>query len=153
VISYIRSPIAGPHDATLSNKMITFAERRLLTALSATCSSNARTRTRCVGRALATEASAANVFDRNTKRLQRSRAALAPDSHDYDYLKNEMAERLADRVLVSSAVQTSIARIRSRRRTLKTGNSSQFWTWVQAVAYCSSICKINVVQKQRINWK
>ena len=44
---------------------------------------------------------ATNIFDRNAKRLQRSRAALDPSSRDYDYLKAEIAERLADRILVS----------------------------------------------------
>lgn len=41
-----------------------------------------------------------NIFDRNTKRLQRSRAALADDSRDYDYLKNEVAQDLAFRLTV-----------------------------------------------------
>ena len=46
------------------------------------------------------QVSTANVFDRNAKRLQRNRAALADDSRDYDYLKIEIADRLADRLLV-----------------------------------------------------
>ena len=31
-----------------------------------------------------------DVFDRNTKRLQRNRAAIASDAHIYDYLKDEV---------------------------------------------------------------
>ena len=34
------------------------------------------------------------------KRAQRDRAALSPDSKDFDYLKNEVARRLADRINV-----------------------------------------------------
>lgn len=43
--------------------------------------------------------SSANVFDRVSKCAQRSRAALRSDSRDFDYLRVEVAERLADRVL------------------------------------------------------
>ncbi|XP_023022704.1 arginine-hydroxylase NDUFAF5, mitochondrial [Leptinotarsa decemlineata] len=39
-----------------------------------------------------------NVFDRNTKSLQRKRAAIAEDVNLYDYLKDEIGYRLADRV-------------------------------------------------------
>lgn len=39
-----------------------------------------------------------HVFDRNTKILQRTRAALAQDVNLYDYLKDEIGYRLADRV-------------------------------------------------------
>lgn len=39
-----------------------------------------------------------NVFDRNTKNLQRERAAVATDVNVYDYLKDEIGYRLADRV-------------------------------------------------------
>ncbi|KAL1491771.1 hypothetical protein ABEB36_012320 [Hypothenemus hampei] len=39
-----------------------------------------------------------NIFDRNTKTLQRQRAALADDVNVYDYLKDEIGFRLADRV-------------------------------------------------------
>lgn len=39
-----------------------------------------------------------NVFDRNTKSLQRQRAAIADDVNLYDYLKDEIGYRLADRV-------------------------------------------------------
>lgn len=39
-----------------------------------------------------------NVFDRKTKLLQKERAALQPDVHVYDYLKNEIGYRLADRI-------------------------------------------------------
>jgi len=40
------------------------------------------------------------VFDRNIKRRQRNRAALRLESRDVDYLKDEVAERLVDRLLV-----------------------------------------------------
>lgn len=40
-----------------------------------------------------------NIFDRNTKYLQRERAAVATDVNVYDYLKDEIGYRLADRVL------------------------------------------------------
>ncbi|XP_044258018.1 arginine-hydroxylase NDUFAF5, mitochondrial [Tribolium madens] len=39
-----------------------------------------------------------HVFDRNTKSLQRERAASAQDANLYDYLKDEIGYRLADRV-------------------------------------------------------
>ena len=38
--------------------------------------------------------SVTNVFDRNAKRLQRNRAALAPSPHLYDYLKDEVGKRI-----------------------------------------------------------
>ncbi|VDP76421.1 unnamed protein product [Echinostoma caproni] len=38
------------------------------------------------------------VFDRKTKLLQRNRSADLPDPHTYDYVKEEIAYRLADRV-------------------------------------------------------
>ncbi|KAI8924429.1 S-adenosyl-L-methionine-dependent methyltransferase [Entophlyctis helioformis] len=39
------------------------------------------------------------IFDRAAKRRQRDRAALAPDSRQVDYLKDEIADRLMDRFL------------------------------------------------------
>jgi NADH dehydrogenase [ubiquinone] 1 alpha subcomplex assembly factor 5 len=39
-----------------------------------------------------------NIFDRQAKLLQRERAARAPDVAVYDYLKEEVGYRLADRV-------------------------------------------------------
>lgn len=39
-----------------------------------------------------------NIFDRYTKFLQRERAASATDVNLYDYLKDELGYRLADRV-------------------------------------------------------
>ncbi|XP_075214802.1 arginine-hydroxylase NDUFAF5, mitochondrial isoform X2 [Lycorma delicatula] len=39
-----------------------------------------------------------NVFDRKAKLLQRERAALQPDVHVYDYLKDEIGYRLSDRI-------------------------------------------------------
>lgn len=39
-----------------------------------------------------------NVFDRNTKLLQRERAAKATDVKLYDYIKDEVGERLSDRI-------------------------------------------------------
>lgn len=44
------------------------------------------------------EANPLNIFDRNTKSLQRQRAAIAKDVNVYDYLKDEIGFRLADRV-------------------------------------------------------
>lgn len=44
------------------------------------------------------EESGVNIFDRNTKYLQRERAALATDVNLYDYLKDEIGYRLADRI-------------------------------------------------------
>lgn len=44
------------------------------------------------------EDSGVNIFDRNTKHLQRERAALATDVNLYDYLKDEIGYRLADRI-------------------------------------------------------
>ncbi|XP_067125244.1 arginine-hydroxylase NDUFAF5, mitochondrial-like [Centruroides vittatus] len=39
-----------------------------------------------------------NVFDREAKRLQRNRAAMAKDVEVYDYLKEEIGYRISDRV-------------------------------------------------------
>ncbi|XP_077997022.1 arginine-hydroxylase NDUFAF5, mitochondrial-like [Glandiceps talaboti] len=39
-----------------------------------------------------------NIFDRNAKRLQRNRAAVLEDAHVYDYLKDEVAFRVSDRL-------------------------------------------------------
>lgn len=39
-----------------------------------------------------------NVFDRKTKLLQRERAARNVDVHLYDYLKDEVGDRLSDRI-------------------------------------------------------
>ena len=38
------------------------------------------------------------VFNRKAKRLQKNRAALQPNSNEYDYLKDEVASRLIDRL-------------------------------------------------------
>lgn len=56
-------------------------------------------------RRLATAAAAAatpsfQVFDRTTKRLQRDRAGLNSASRSTDYLKDEVASRLVERLLV-----------------------------------------------------
>ncbi|ENN76123.1 arginine-hydroxylase NDUFAF5, mitochondrial [Dendroctonus ponderosae] len=47
---------------------------------------------------LINESHSINIFDRNTKTLQRQRAAVADDANLYDYLKDEIGFRLADRV-------------------------------------------------------
>lgn len=39
-----------------------------------------------------------NVFNRKAKRLQKNRAALRANSDEYDYLKDEVASRLVDRL-------------------------------------------------------
>ncbi|XP_030369086.1 arginine-hydroxylase NDUFAF5, mitochondrial [Scaptodrosophila lebanonensis] len=49
-------------------------------------------------RTYVTRPSHMNIFDRNAKRLQKERAALSPDVELYDYLKDEVGFRLADRV-------------------------------------------------------
>lgn len=41
------------------------------------------------------------VFNRATKLLQRERAALAPNSAAYDFLRDEIGGRLADRLHVN----------------------------------------------------
>ncbi|TSK18051.1 Arginine-hydroxylase NDUFAF5, mitochondrial [Bagarius yarrelli] len=41
---------------------------------------------------------AMNVFDRNMKRKQKQWAATLPDSQKYDYLRDEVGSRVADRV-------------------------------------------------------
>lgn len=53
-----------------------------------------------------------NIFDRHAKRVQRQRAALASDSRDYDYLRIEVAERLADRFEVHSVLCTPCCALR-----------------------------------------
>ena len=42
--------------------------------------------------------SSLNIFDNKIKRIQRDRALASPDSHLYDYLREEVAFRVADRV-------------------------------------------------------
>ena len=44
------------------------------------------------------------IFDRNVKRMQRNRAALGPESRDVDYLRDEVADRLVDRLLVNVSI-------------------------------------------------
>ncbi|XP_070576505.1 arginine-hydroxylase NDUFAF5, mitochondrial-like isoform X2 [Ptychodera flava] len=39
-----------------------------------------------------------NIFDRKTKRQQRNRSAILSDGHVYDYLKDEVAFRITDRL-------------------------------------------------------
>lgn len=39
-----------------------------------------------------------NVFDRQAKRLQRERRAMDPEHHVYEYLKEEVGFRMADRI-------------------------------------------------------
>lgn len=46
----------------------------------------------------AREENVMNVFDRKTKRKQRDRAALAKDVEVYDYIKDEIAYRMVDRI-------------------------------------------------------
>ncbi|XP_060716400.1 arginine-hydroxylase NDUFAF5, mitochondrial isoform X2 [Tachysurus vachellii] len=43
-------------------------------------------------------AGAMNVFDRNMKRKQKKWAAILPDSDKYDYLRDEVGSRVADRI-------------------------------------------------------
>jgi hypothetical protein len=38
------------------------------------------------------------VFDRNVKRIQKNRAATAENSREFDYLREEVARRLLDRL-------------------------------------------------------
>lgn len=38
------------------------------------------------------------IFDRNVKRIQRDRASILENSNDYDYLREEVARRLLDRL-------------------------------------------------------
>jgi len=54
------------------------------------------------------------VFDRQAKRLQRDRAAAAPDTRDYDYIHREIAARLTERlqVLLPTHIHTSARRLR-----------------------------------------
>ena len=40
-----------------------------------------------------------HVFDRALKLRHRERAALGPDARDYDHLRDEVADRLTDRVI------------------------------------------------------
>lgn len=45
-----------------------------------------------------TPPSSMNIFDREVKRIQRNRIALDPKSTDYDYVKEEVGYRVADRI-------------------------------------------------------
>ncbi len=47
------------------------------------------------------------IFDRHVKKLQRDRAGRHPKSRDTDYLKDEVAERMVDRLLVGYLDGTS----------------------------------------------
>jgi NADH dehydrogenase [ubiquinone] 1 alpha subcomplex assembly factor 5 len=39
-----------------------------------------------------------NVFDRTAKRRQKNRAYASPDAQTYDYIRNEVASQIVDRV-------------------------------------------------------
>ena len=45
---------------------------------------------RCCRRWYAAGPGGMNVFDRRTKRLQKNRAAIAPDAATYDYIRDEV---------------------------------------------------------------
>lgn len=47
---------------------------------------------------IANDSNAVYIFDRYTKSLQRERASAAQDVNLYDYLKDEVGYRIADRV-------------------------------------------------------
>jgi hypothetical protein len=44
------------------------------------------------------------VFDRNLKRIQKDRAACTENSREFDYLREEIAKRLLDRLDVCSLI-------------------------------------------------
>lgn len=46
--------------------------------------------------------SSPKIFDRNVKRIQRNRASKLENSKDYDYLRDEVARRLLDRLDVTN---------------------------------------------------
>lgn len=54
--------------------------------------------TTTINRRIKNEDSGVHIFDRYTKSLQRERAAVASDVNLYDYLKDEIGYRLADRI-------------------------------------------------------
>ena len=47
---------------------------------------------------LSSSSNSINIFNDNIKKIQRERAISHPDSHLYDYVKEEIAYRVADRV-------------------------------------------------------
>ena len=51
-------------------------------------------------RMLAAGAPGITIFNREQKRMQRQRAAREPESTHVDYLRDEIAQRCADRLLV-----------------------------------------------------
>jgi hypothetical protein len=42
--------------------------------------------------------SSMNIFDRNVKLIQRNKTALHPNYKDFDYVKEEIGARVADRI-------------------------------------------------------
>jgi NADH dehydrogenase [ubiquinone] 1 alpha subcomplex assembly factor 5 len=50
------------------------------------------------GRRRASSRGAMNVFDRTAKRRQKNRAYASPDAQTYDYIRNEVASQIVDRV-------------------------------------------------------
>lgn len=60
-----------------------------------------------------------NVFDRSAKKLQRNRAALDPNPHLYDYLKDEVSDLDSSEHLVLTTMQ---------------------WSLENRVCYCVSVC-------------
>ena len=54
---------------------------------------------RCCRRWYAAGPGRMNVFDRRTKRLQKNRAAMAPDAATYDYIRDEVCWLFAPRFL------------------------------------------------------
>lgn len=95
---------------------------------------------------------AANIFDRNTKRLQRSRAALAEDSRDYDFLKNEVASQLVERLFVSLSLLVLFCfRLTEINiiffRFLKIENLRMFWILEPVVVICCLIFMISLASR------
>jgi NADH dehydrogenase [ubiquinone] 1 alpha subcomplex assembly factor 5 len=52
----------------------------------------------CYSSKVTSTPSSLNVFDRETKRIQRIRTAIDPNYKDYEYVKAEVGYRVADRV-------------------------------------------------------
>lgn len=81
------------------NLTYSFAKKELFTPRTSTCRNVLVTASRRYSKeGRRKEGRAMNIFDRNAKRLQKNRAACSPDPATYDYLRDEVASHVLDRV-------------------------------------------------------
>lgn len=75
--------------------MLRKVEESVLARTKKTCCCKYRLRPRLLSNG---SSGAINIFDRKVKRLQRNRAASGENPELYDYLKDEVASHIVDRI-------------------------------------------------------